>query len=330
MNNYQHYEAKDFVMDELFQSWVHKKDPAVIQFWEEWRLTHPEKQEEIEKAVEILRMLSSEKNIAGHQEQAEVWEKIQHSVSQAESMENKQLTFRWYYAAASIALIILAALGYWTLGQQEDKVYFSTGFGETRTLMLPDSTLVTLNANSRLSYLSGWQEAGGDRNVWMEGEGFFEVSHRNGQKFIVHTSQAAVEVLGTSFNVSERRGSTEVILSSGKVALHVQEEKVLMEPGEQVSYDTNSKQIEKKIVNPELLTSWRNNELIFEAAPLSEIAILLEDNYGYQVIFEEETIEALLFSGTISAQKIKLLLEALSETHQIQITQQDDTLIFKK
>ncbi|MEK6480138.1 FecR domain-containing protein [Catalinimonas sp. 4WD22] len=330
MNNYQHYEAKDFVMDESFQSWIQKKDPAASHFWEEWMITHPEKQEEIEKAAEILSMLSSEKDLADHQDQAEIWGKIQHSVSQAESTERKQVTFKWYYAAASIALIILAALGYWTLRQQEEKVYVSTGFGETRSIILPDSTSVTLNANSSLSYISDWQEAGKNRAVWIEGEGFFDVSHRNGQKFIVHTSQAAVEVLGTRFNVSERRGSTEVILSSGKVALHVQEEKVLMEPGEQVSYDTNSRQIEKKIVNPELLTSWRNNELIFEATPLSEIAILLEDNYGYQVIFEEESIEALLFSGTISAQKINLLLEALSETHQIQITQQDDTLTFKK
>lgn len=328
MNNYQNYEAKDFVMDESFQSWVQKKDPAAVQLWEEWTSAHPEKYDEIEKAVEILSVLSIEKNLAEKQDQTEVWQKIQRSVSQAENSGRKQLTFKWYYAAASIALFIVAALGYWTLRQQEEKVYFSTAFGETRSIILPDSTLVTLNANSSLSYAAEWQEAE-DRDVWMEGEGFFEVTHRHGQKFIVHTSQAAVEVLGTSFNVSERRGSTEVILSSGKVALHLQEEKVLMEPGEQVRYDAKSKQVEKKVVNPELLTSWRNNELIFEATPLSDIALLLEDNYGYKVLFEDKSLKELLFSGTISANKINLLLEALSETHRIKITHQDDTLIFK-
>jgi ferric-dicitrate binding protein FerR (iron transport regulator) len=227
-------------------------------------------------------------------------------------------------------LIFVAALGYWTLRQPEEKVYFSTAYGETRSIILPDSTLVTLNANSSLSYISEWNEEEKDRAVWMEGEGFFEVSHHEGQKFIVHTSQAAVEVLGTKFNVSERSGSTKVILSSGKVALHLQEKEVLMEPGEQVSYDQNSKQIEKKIVNTELLTSWRNNELNFEATPLSEIAELLEDNYGYKVIFEDNALKELLFSGTIRADRINILLEALSETHQIQITHQDDILIFKK
>lgn len=330
MINYQNYEAKDFVIDESFQRWVQKKDPSAIQFWDEWMIKHPEKQEEIEKAVEILSMLSSEKNITENQDQAEVWEKIQRSVSQAENKVREPITFKWYYAAASIVLIFVAALGYWTLRQPEEKVYFSTAYGETRSIILPDSTLVTLNANSSLSYISEWNEEEKDRAVWMEGEGFFEVSHREGQKFIVHTSQAAVEVLGTKFNVSERRGSTKVILSSGKVALYLQEKEVLMEPGEQVSYDQNSKQIEKKIVNTELLTSWRNNELNFEATPLSEIAELLEDNYGYKVIFEDNALKELLFSGTIRADRINILLEALSETHQIQITHQDDILIFKK
>ncbi len=328
MNNYHTYEAKDFVMDESFQMWFHKKDAASIQFWNDWTNAHPDRRDEVENAIEILYMLSKEKDLVGRQDKTEVWEKIESSVSHTE--KRKHFSIRSYYAAASIALLIFFALGYWTIRQQEEKVYLSTGFGETLSITLPDSTLVTLNANSSLSYISAWQEFGKERVVWMEGEGFFDVSHRNGQKFIVHTPQAAVEVLGTRFNISERRGSTEVVLSSGKVALHLQEEKVLMEPGEKVSYDAKSKQVEKTVVNPEQLTSWRNNELIFEATPLSEVAHLLEDNYGYEVMFEEEDLKELLFSGTISADKINLLLVALSETHRIKIIHRNDTLIFRK
>lgn len=331
MNHFQYYEADDFVMEESFQKWVLEKDPEAVQFWETWVLAHPNKKDEIVKAVEILRALSNEKNIANTHDQTEVWQRVHDSLFAPEHKKSVRLYARpWFYAAASISLLLIGFLGYWTFRQQEDKVSFATGFGETLELLLPDSTKVTLNANSSLTYLPEWDDPEKDRVVWMEGEGFFDVKHRNGQKFIVRTEQAEVEVLGTEFNVSERRGNTEVILNTGKVALHLLEEKVLMDPGEKVSYDASTKKVEKKIVNPELLTSWRKNELIFEATPISEIALLLEDNYGYKVKYEDQQIKRLLFSGRIKSDNINLLLKALSETHRINISQENDTLIFKK
>jgi ferric-dicitrate binding protein FerR (iron transport regulator) len=331
MDHFQYYEADDFVMVESFQKWVLKKDPEAVQFWERWIVDHPDKQDEIVKAVEIIRALSNEKNVAQATDHVEVWQKVQDSLFVSEKKPSKKLNFRyWYYSAACLALLIVTVFSFWTLSQQDDKVYVATGFGETLELLLPDSTRVTLNANSSLSYLPEWDDLEKERVVWMEGEGFFDVSHRNRQKFIVRTEQVAVEVLGTKFNVSERRGNTEVILSTGKVALYLQEEKVLMDPGEKVSYDAKTQKVDKRVVNPELLTSWRKNELTFEATPLSEIAFLLEDQYGYQVKFEDEDLRSLLFSGVIRADNVDLLLEALSETHRITISQENDTLIFMK
>ena len=331
MTNFQHYEAKDFAMEESFQKWVLKKDPGAVRHWESWIAAHPEKKDEVDKAEDMIRALSEEIDIAKPQDQTEVWQRVEDSLFTSKEKGTKNLYTRsWFYAAASVSLLIIATFGYWTIRQQEDKVYFATGFGETLNLVLPDSTLVTLNANSSLAYLPEWDESKKERVVWMEGEGFFDVSHRDGQKFIVHSAHASVEVLGTAFNVSERRGNTEVILNSGKVALQLQNERVLMKPGEKVSYHAETKQIEKKLVNAELLTSWRKNELVFEATPLSEIALLLEDNYDYKVKFESENIKSLLFSGTIRADKINLLLEALSETHRISIIQENDTLTLKK
>lgn len=330
MQDYLQYEAKDFALDESFQMWILQKDPDAVQFWLEWLKLNPEKKEEVEKASDILYALAREKNLAQANDQAEVWGKVHNSLFIKEKISSRKLYDRpWFYAAASISLLFIAVFAYWTLRQQEDQVYFATGFGETLDIVLPDSTLVMLNANSSLTYFLSWNQPEEERVVWMEGEGFFDVSHRDGQKFIVRTEQAAVEVLGTEFNLSERRGNTEVILSTGKVALHLQEQKVLLDPGEKVSYDSENNTVEKKIVNPDLLTSWRNNELVFEATTLADIALLLEDNYGYKVRFEDASVKNLLFSGTIKADKVNLLLEALAETHRLKISQENDTLIFK-
>ncbi|WPP50767.1 FecR family protein [Catalinimonas niigatensis] len=330
MTEYQTYKAKDFVMNSSFQNWVLNREEKDVLFWENWAKAHPEKRDEIGKAKELVSALAHEQNMSDQQTEAEVWSKINQTLAETEVQRMpRTLAISWYYVAASISLLLIAALGYWTIRQQENTSHFATGFGETMNIMLPDSTLVTLNASSSLEYTDDWDEPGQDRIVWMEGEGFFDVSHRKRQKFIVLTQQAEVEVLGTRFNVSERRGNTEVILSSGKVALQLEKEKIFMEPGEKVSYNAEEKVVEKKVVNAEMLTSWRNNQLIFDGTPISEIAQVLEDNYGYVVRMENEAMGDLLFSGTIKADQVDLLLQALAETHSINIMKQDNILIFK-
>ena len=145
----------------------------------------------------------------------------------------------------------------------------------------------------------------------------------------MRTEGASVEVLGTAFNVSERRGTTEVVLNSGKVAFYLKDEKVMMKPGEQVIYSPELKKYEKKIVNPEEYTSWRKNLLIFDDTPLSEIAQLLQDNYGFDVSIENEEIGDKLFNGTVGTDQIDLLLSAIAEAHRISVTRKNGTVYFR-
>jgi ferric-dicitrate binding protein FerR (iron transport regulator) len=102
---------------------------------------------------------------------------------------------------------------------------------------------VLLNANSQLRTPARWP-AGARREVWLEGEAFFQVTKKgaapgggtDGARFVVHTGQVDVAVLGTRFNVTNRRGQTTVTLNEGKVKLEEGDldGAVIMEPGELV------------------------------------------------------------------------------------------------
>src|SRR5690606_22589795 len=112
------------------------------------------------------------------------------------------------------------------------------------------------------------------REVWLEGEAFFHVQEKSspgGIKFIVHTEGVDVEVLGTRFNVRNRRHATEVVLNSGKVKLNFGgKEEVLMEPGDLVEYSAKTQSYAHKQVNSETYTSWRNHVLTFDESTLDE------------------------------------------------------------
>jgi ferric-dicitrate binding protein FerR (iron transport regulator) len=140
-------------------------------------------------------------------------------------------------------------------------------------------------------------------------------------------------VLGTKFNVSDRKDKTQVVLLEGKVELtHLKRnnrERLLMKPGELVVVSPRERVMaQKKIVKPEVYASWKDNELTFDETPLGDIASLLEENYGYQVTFSDAALAQKKFNGVFPADDLSLLFEAISTSFGIKIIQDKNSLRF--
>jgi transmembrane sensor len=206
-------------------------------------------------------------------------------------------------------------------------------------VVLPDASEVTLHANSSVKLLRTWFGFQ-DREVWLEGEAFFNVQHTaNHQRFVVHAGdRAQVEVLGTEFNVYHRERGTRVVLNSGSVKLSLQpgqqpdspETTLVMEPGELVAVDPQSPgRFNKKVVDPALFSAWTTNNLQFRKTPLAEVARVLEEVYGLEVKFEDTDLAQLPFTGSSPIDQPKLLIMALSKSFNLRFSQQENVLLIQ-
>ena len=241
-------------------------------------------------------------------------------------------------AAVFIGFLIVTGLAYQYMGKS-DTITFSTVYGETQEFWLPDSSKVILNGNSSLTYRAEWEEKKGEadsREVWLEGEGYFEVreivheAHATKNtppdkvKFTVHTSHLNVEVLGTAFNVHNHRDKTQVVLSSGKVKLNLLQHdgfgNVVMNPGELVVFNAKNSQVQQKMVDPTLYSSWKDHQLMFEDTPVSEITQILEERYGFEISLKDKDIGTRKFTGTVSTKQIELLLKAIASSFNLEVT----------
>ena len=241
--------------------------------------------------------------------------------------------------AATIALLLCGGLLYFYLPSSlgDSQQVYSTAYGETQHILLPDSSSVVLNANSTLTISSDWPDESQPaenqmREVWLEGEAFFDVKKMaNPTRFIVHTTDLKVEVLGTRFDVNSRQEKTRVVLDEGKVNLLTRNQpELVMKQAELVELSKEHARFQKKLVNPESYISWRHDELIFEATPITEIIDILTYNYGYQVVIRDNTVsQEMIFTGNAPANDITLLLEMLSETFDISISQQEKKIVFQ-
>lgn len=337
------FTAKDFVKDSYFQKWVLDSDEHTDAFWQTLLMEYPYKRPDIEEAIEIITALGFKDNFEANHAFVEVWDNIlaeQNGCETSVTHHNTKLTrFLWLkqthkLAAVFIGLLVLSCSLFLLIrNQYTTKVSYATNYGETNTIVLPDSSEVTLNANSSIYYTSIWGEEQ-PREVWLKGEAYFKIlkkSDNGNAKFKVHTKELTVEVLGTTFNVSSRRDNTKVALNTGKVSIDVRErvlkQKVFMEPGEFVEYSERKHTITKRKVDPAFYSSWKDNKLMFDRTPLRDIAMVLKDNYGMNLVFEDASLANKKFTGMVPANEVGLLISTLKKLYDLDIANQNNEII---
>ncbi|MCI1639703.1 MAG: DUF4974 domain-containing protein [Bacteroidales bacterium] len=240
------------------------------------------------------------------------------------SAERKSVVYTVLRYAAAAALVCLFSLVSYFKGGKDIKKDFAeitieAPSGSRTKVNLPDSSVVWLNAGSKLSYSQGFGIS--DRRIRLDGEGYFEVRHNPGLAFSVITDGLRVNDLGTKFDIKDYYDDTEatVTLIEGKISLNnlikCGKENVL-EPYDRAVLDKHSGIMEIKSHvsgNPD---KWTCGCLVFDEARLDEIAKELERNYGICIMFSDSTLKNERFYGKFSSdnQTADDVLKALSST----------------
>lgn len=207
----------------------------------------------------------------------------------------------------------------------------------TRTkLLLPDGTLVWLNAGSHLIYDSTYDNV--NREVSLSGEAFFDVKKNKEKPFLIHAGNINITVLGTSLNVKSYPGdkTIETSLILGKIEVsfkdHVQEKVILrpnqklIVPSETAAVDATVRSYNKKIPKSAMIvnslsrfgpdsliaeTAWVENKLVFQDESFAELARKMERWYGISIVLDDKTLDTLHFTGSFEKENIRQALTAL-------------------
>ncbi len=226
-------------------------------------------------------------------------------------------------SAAAVLVLVISTLGVMDfMGRKNtvnENITYQTTFGEIKHITLPDSSIVTLNANSKLYYAKNTP-----REVWLEGEAFFKVKKKisTKAKFWVHTDDLEVEVLGTAFNVRNRGQSTEVYLEEGKVTLDLKDEnssEISMKPGEVIEYSVEKNKILDKKVKNVVKDDWKTGVKEFHEASLSVLLNEIELIHGLDFEVQDSSLLQNKYSLPIPVQDSELTLKMLERLIDINI-----------
>lgn len=203
---------------------------------------------------------------------------------------------------------------------------------------LADGTVVYLNSVSRLRYPVEF--SGDKREVYLEGEAYFDVAKDAKHPFIVHTDKTDVKVLGTQFNVMtyDNEEQTQITLLEGSVEVKLADKYTTIKPGDQMTIDNKALTSAVHHVDVTKFTAWREGFYKFDSASLEQLLKYMERQYGISYFFEKESAKKLQFTGAFdcksSVEEIFGMIEQMAdvkfEMQQFKLEMQDGRKILIK
>ncbi|RHR56962.1 FecR domain-containing protein [Parabacteroides sp. AF17-28] len=203
--------------------------------------------------------------------------------------------------AAVFAITIACGTYYYTseiqkIGQTMNTITVPSG--QRVNLTLPDGTNVWLNARSELRYPAVF--TGDKREIILDGEGYFEVTHNVEKPFIVQTSKCNVEVLGTKFNVEAYSDSEDFCTSLMEGSVRVSSTKnpsmnLVLTPNHQASLVDG--QLQAKLISDFDLFRWKEGLICFKNMDFKQLMARFEKCYGIRIIIENQQVGDYVCSG---------------------------------
>ncbi len=343
---------EDLLSDESFINYCKESSPEDVAFWEAYSRDNPIRQLLIQNAKAEFINLFNALAMADMDEQliqfGKRLNKVESPVVQMEQFKAKKSGNIFFLLKISVAVTVVLAIGlisvikYNNGGNKENLKSFVAAYGEKKNFQLPDGSVVTLNGGSKIEITESFGVS--TRDIYLEGEAFFDVKHNKDLPFIVHTPAMDVKALGTAFNVKAYPGErmTETSLLRGTVEVTLKEannRKMLLHPNQKVQWEQS---IEKESNSNIALVSsgdhsnsidsllkklntrddgvikeiaWKENKLLFEDEPLNDITPLLERWYGVKITIKDDEIRKYRYTGgPYEKEELSTVLDFLKES----------------
>lgn len=342
--DYPNFSTDDLIRDEFFQRWIYFPDEDNTFFWQKFLEENPDKKEVVNEAREFLCLLDFDEGDVFESKIMALKNRIDFaidhpdlpsrvsSVGGSRGRKTARSVVYWLKIAATVALLVVASV---LVKRHYDKAVIavlppgiseqSTLKGERTIITMEDGTKIWLNVASNIRYPETF-EGKKTREVFLDGEAFFEVAHDANKPFVVRTQEIQIKVLGTSFNVKsyEKEDKIQTTLVEGKVLIESMDEQpkvVTLAPNQMATYHKESRKIVlNNKTDMDALAGWKDGRLVFDNKPLEEIVIALERWYDVKIEVQDQRSLKCHFSAKIENLTLTEVLELFKASDGIEYT----------
>lgn len=230
---------------------------------------------------------------------------------------------------AAVALLFLFA-GYMISDRQQEERYFEivAENGQKSFVSLPDGSCINLNAGSRIRYSTHFNRK--NRNIYLEGEAYFNVAKNKDIPFVVEANGLNVTALGTKFNIKayENEQIVTATLIEGRIKAEAGTLAEEITPNRKVCYNRylNTLTVEG-VEDTGTATAWMEDKIIFTGETLEEISQMLIRMYNIDIVFDDEECKSIRYNGLIRNNSLDNILNLISSAAPVKYSIEGNTVI---
>ena len=235
-------------------------------------------------------------------------------------------------AAAAIIFILINTLGIFTQNESDNLgggslLALSTGISETTEYQLSDGSKVWLNQSSTIRYPESF--TGNTREIYLEGEAFFDIAPNARKPFIIHANGTQTRVVGTSFGIKALKNGSEIVVtvSTGIINFSTEgkSEHIELRQGEQGMCNREEKKLAKSENPDPNYLAWKTKVLVFKQASLTEVAEVIESVY-HTPVSVDKNIADLRITSTFDQLSLDEVTEIIGLTLGVNIENNDNKI----
>jgi transmembrane sensor len=262
------------------------------------------------------------------------WEKFQQRIKNeapgnAEASPINRRRYSWMKIAASVILILGIGIVSYLLTTKEPLSQQIIAQASEHVLIdtLPDGSIVTLNKKSSLAYSSVFK--GNSRPVTLKGEAFFNVAHDNKKPFIISINNVQVTVVGTSFNIRNEHGNTEIIVETGIVRVSKAEKTIELTAGEKIFVHANDNRLKQESVTDKLYNYYRSKAFVCDNTPLWKLVEVLNEAYETNITIGRKELNDMQLTATFNNESLEKVLKVIQLTFDIKVNKNGEQIILQ-
>jgi len=270
---------------------------------------------------------------------SEITSDFERKIDKMLSREKRVLKKKWrriYSVAASIVFFMLigSSVLYYFKSQKKDDIKTIwneniTEMGQKFSLTLTDGTNIVLNGGGKIKYPQNFNSD--RREIYLEGEAFFEVAHDSSRPFIVRTGGISTQVLGTKFNVAAYSGDEIITISLVEGKVKVTNEKpdilkggIILEPNQQLLFDLNYEESKINDFDTQKITGWKDNILIFEKETIEKVFSVLQRAYGVKFEISDKASSIIKITANFNKASLWTVIETIKRLTDLQYKVEKD------
>lgn len=265
------------------------------------------------------------------------WNKVKSRMVDFKEIEKKiapkQRSIGYYFVRVA-AVLVIGIMVYGIIQYQfsgQNSIQIASKDSTITDNPLPDGTMIALNQNTTIEYQKEF--SGKERRVKLEGEAFFDVEPDKEKPFVIQAQDAIITVLGTSFNVKAMKNdeAVEVLVEEGLVELSNPDrsQSTKLKVGEKGIFLKSTNEVKKETEIDVESLYWLNKTLLFRDTELSVVFETLERLYDVNIEVDNSSINTCLLTAKFSNETIEHILEHISIIFELEITNQNQTILLK-